>query len=198
MVSPIDLVLSLAAASGPRVVEESLVVTLDGVPVAVDEIPEDHGTRLHAAQGVAAGRVVIDYGASLDSLAPVAATRPADLVRYRRPSRYCESDRLAAVARSEFVGLAGHDLLAGVSSWVGTRLGYVAGAGLLLQFGLTPTGLAAIIALQPVLTAAPLNMGTIVGLLIFSVVCFATLAFFVRGAIRPQRPASPPSAGAHG
>ena len=128
VVSPIDLVLSLAAASGPRVVEESLVVALDGVPVAVDEIPEDHGTRLHVAEGVAAGRLVVDYGASLDSLAPVAATRPADLVRYRRPSRYCESDRLAAVARSEFVGLAGHDLLAGVSSWVGTRLGYVAGS----------------------------------------------------------------------
>ena len=128
VVSPIDLVLSVAAASGPRVVEESLVVTLDGVPVAIDEIPEDHGTRLHVAEGVAAGRLVVDYSASLESLAPVAATRPADLVRYRRPSRYCESDRLAAVARSEFVGLAGHDLLAGVSSWVGTRLGYVAGS----------------------------------------------------------------------
>jgi len=89
-------------------------------------------------------------------------------------------------------------LIGGVLLWRHKRLGYVAGAGLLLQFGLTPTGLAAIIALQPVLTAEPLNAGTIGGLLIFSLVCFATLAFFIRGAIRPQRPAAPPIAGAHG
>jgi len=89
-------------------------------------------------------------------------------------------------------------LIGGVLLWRHKTLGYVAGAGLLLQFGLTPTGLAAIIALQPFLTAAPLDAGTIGGLLIFSVACFATLAFFVRGAIRPQRPASPPIAGVHG
>jgi len=82
--------------------------------------------------------------------------------------------------------------------WRRERLGYVAGAGLLLQFGLTPTGLAVIIALQSVLTAGPLDVGTIIGLLIFSVVCFATLAFFVRGAIRHQRQVSSPIAGAHG
>jgi len=89
-------------------------------------------------------------------------------------------------------------LIGGVLLWRHKSLGYVAGAGLLLQFGLTPTGLAAIIALQPVLTAEPLDAGTIVGLLIFSVVCFATLAFFVRGAIRHQHAASPPIAGTHG
>jgi hypothetical protein len=61
-------------------------------------------------------------------------------------------------------------------------LGYVAGAGLLLQFGLTPTGLAAILALQPVVTGAPLAAGTIIGLLVFSIVCFVPLVFFVRGA----------------
>ena len=66
-----------------------------------------------------------------------------------------------------------------------------------LQFGLTPTGLAAIIAFQPILTASPLDIGTVGGLLIFSVVCFACLAFFVRGAIQPQRPVASPIAGAH-
>jgi hypothetical protein len=89
-------------------------------------------------------------------------------------------------------------LIGGVLLWQHQTLGYVAGAGLLLQFGLTPTGLAAIIALQPVLTAGPLDVGSIIGLLIFSVVCFATLAFFVRGAIRHQRPVASPIAGAHG
>jgi hypothetical protein len=89
-------------------------------------------------------------------------------------------------------------LLGGVLLWQHKRLGYVAGAGLLLQFGLTPTGLAVIIAFQPILTAAPLDVGIIVGLLIFSLVCFASLAFCVRGAIQPQRPVAPPIAGAHG
>jgi transglutaminase-like putative cysteine protease len=128
VISAVDIVLAVAAASGPRIVDESLVVTLDGATVAMTEITEDHGTRLHLADGVAAGRLVVDYAASLDSVGPRSESRPADLVRYRRPSRYCESDRLSAVARSEFAGLAGYDLLSAVSSWVGTRLGYVAGS----------------------------------------------------------------------
>jgi hypothetical protein len=81
-------------------------------------------------------------------------------------------------------------LIGGVLLWRREALGYVAGAGLLLQFGLMPTGLAAIIVLQPFLSAEPLNAGTFVGLLIFSTVCFATLAFFVRGAAERQRGAA--------
>jgi len=86
-------------------------------------------------------------------------------------------------------------LVGGVLLWRRETLGYVAGAGLLLQFGLTPTGLAAIMALQPFLTAEPFDAGTIVGLLIFSAVCFATLTFFVRGAVERQRAAQPPMRG---
>jgi hypothetical protein len=89
-------------------------------------------------------------------------------------------------------------LLAGALLWRHKALGYVAGAGLLLQFGLTPIGMAATLAFQPSLTAAPLDVGLIVGLLIFSLVCFASLAFFIRGAIQPQRPVAPPIAGAQG
>ena len=36
------------------------------------------------------------------------------------------------------------------------------------------------------------------GSLIFSLVCFASLAFFVRGAIQPQHSVAPPIAGAQG
>jgi transglutaminase-like putative cysteine protease len=122
-----DVVLSLAAAAGPAVVDEALVVTIDGEPIGMLELTEDHGTRLHVAT-VRPGRLVVDYSATIDALGPPAATRPVDLIRYLRPSRYCESDRLAALARAEFAGLAGNDLLSAVSSWVGTRLGYVAGS----------------------------------------------------------------------
>ena len=69
--------------------------------------------------------------------------------------------------------------------------------GLLLQFGLTPAGLAAMLVFQPIVTASPLDVEIIVGLLIFSLVCFASLAWFVRGAIQPQRPVTPPIANAH-
>jgi transglutaminase-like putative cysteine protease len=53
---------------------------------------------------------------------------PVDLVRYRRPSRYCESDRLFALARAEFRDLQGLDLLDGITSWVGQRVAYLAGS----------------------------------------------------------------------
>ena len=50
---------------------------------------------------------------------------------YLRPSRYAESDRLAEVARRLFGGLAATgDIVAGVSSWVGTEIGYEAGSSL--------------------------------------------------------------------
>lgn len=73
-------------------------------------------------------------------------------------------------------------LIGGVLLWRRRPLGYVAGAGLLLQFGLTPIALAAILAVQPWLSGAPIDEATIVGLLVFVGVTFVPLAFFVRGA----------------
>ena len=49
-------------------------------------------------------------------------------MRYLRPSRYCEADRLYAFARAEFRGIRGLPLLDAVSSWVGMRVAYVAGS----------------------------------------------------------------------
>ena len=73
-------------------------------------------------------------------------------------------------------------LLGGGLLWRRRPLGYVVGAGLLLQFGLTPIGLAANVALQGFQTATSTDVATISGLLVFSAVSFAPLAFFVRGA----------------
>jgi hypothetical protein len=74
-------------------------------------------------------------------------------------------------------------VLAG-GSLLGRRLplGYVAGAGLLLQYGLTPVGLAANMALRSVLIGSPLDVPTVAVLLVFGIVCFAPLAFFAHGA----------------
>lgn len=128
MITSVDIALSLSVAIGADVIHESLVVSVDDVIVEMVELDDDHGTRLHVADGLPAGRMVVDYQALVTSLAAPQASRAVDLVRYLRPSRYCESDRLAPVARAEFEGLYGADLLSAVSSWVGTRLGYVPGS----------------------------------------------------------------------
>ena len=125
---PIDLVLSVAVAEGPRRRDESLAVTLDGRTVALTEVGDDHGSRLHVAEAVPVGTLIVDYSAVVTTMAESVEVRPVDLLRYLRPSRYCESDKLSPVAHAEFSGLSGAPLLAAVSSWVGTRLGYVPGS----------------------------------------------------------------------
>lgn len=72
----------------------------------------------------------------------------------------------------------------GVLLWRRRTLGYVAGAGLLLQYGLSAVGFVASMALRALLTGSPLDAATSVVLLVFGVVCFVPLAFFVRGAGR--------------
>lgn len=130
---PAEFVLSVAAAAtygragaGTRA-EEALVVTQHGSPVAVREVHDHHGTRLHLCE-VGAGRVLVDYRVVVDGRLDPPEIDELDLVRYRRPSRYCESDTLGPTARAEFGGLEGRDLLAAVSSWVGSHLTYVPGA----------------------------------------------------------------------
>jgi transglutaminase-like putative cysteine protease len=64
----------------------------------------------------------------LTGTAPPAPVTAVDLIRYVRPSRYCESDQLGAVARAEFAGLHDRDLVDAVSSWVGSRVAYISGS----------------------------------------------------------------------
>ncbi len=127
--SPSELAMSFAVAARDGVVAETIDVRLDGVPTGATEIRDAHGTRLHAIRA-REGILTIDYAASLEGREPPARSRERDRLRYLRPSRYCESDELAATANAEFGGLSGHDLLEGVSSWVGTRLDYVPGSSL--------------------------------------------------------------------
>ena len=120
------LELAVAAAHSPR---EELTVTSAGRRVEPREVVDPHGTRLHVLE-VGPGPLPVEYRATVDGPAADVPGSPADELVYLRPSRYCESDVLAPTARSEFAGLAGVDLLAAVSSWVGTRLAYVPGASL--------------------------------------------------------------------
>ncbi|HRL49228.1 MAG TPA: transglutaminase family protein [Propioniciclava sp.] len=128
-----EIVLSVAVAYGG--VEETLQVTLDGVPLEVVEVTAPHGTRLHVLRDVAPGSLVVDYRASVPdghSPGPVSteqvAADPLERITYLRPSRYAESDALAHVAAAGFDGLDGKNLLDAVSSWVGQHLTYVSGS----------------------------------------------------------------------
>ncbi|HEX4256264.1 MAG TPA: transglutaminase family protein [Streptosporangiaceae bacterium] len=125
---PAELVLQVAVAGQAGVtVAEDLVVTHDGQPVAPAEIAIAGEGRVHLLRA-APGRVTVDYLATVEGHAAPPAVTEADRIIYLRPSRYAESDRLAAVAAGEFAGIGAADLLAAVSSWVGTQLSYVPGS----------------------------------------------------------------------
>jgi transglutaminase-like putative cysteine protease len=122
-----DAILSVAASARDRATE-TLSVTLDGVDVLTTELDGGHGTRLHQVLEIAPGTLSIRYDAVVTGRSEPPIVDDVDLIRFLRPSRYCESDRLAGFANSEFRGLENHELLHAVSSWVGTRLVYVSGS----------------------------------------------------------------------
>ena len=117
-----QVILSVAV-NGPTVAE-SLTAVHDGYELAVRELIDAHGTRLHVFD-TPGGRVAIDYRAEVSGALPSPSGAEVDRIRYLRPSRYCESDTLGPTARSQFSGLVGAELLAAVGSWVRTELAYL-------------------------------------------------------------------------
>lgn len=124
---PTSVVFSIAATEGPRFSHEKVEYSIDGTPIEPLEILDLHGTRLHRFD-VPVGRFTAVYEAVVEGQANPAPVDDVDLIRYLRPSRYCESDTLAPTALGEFRGLFGRDLLEAVSSWVGSELSYVPGS----------------------------------------------------------------------
>jgi len=126
--APTRLVLQVAAAHHPGAqVEEQLTLSLDGVVQRAQEFPGPHRGRVHLLD-CRPGQLEISYAATVSGHADEVAAEELDAVTYLRPSRYAESDRLAALAAAEFGGLSVPELVAGVSSWVGDRLDYVSGS----------------------------------------------------------------------
>jgi transglutaminase-like putative cysteine protease len=121
------VVFSIAAAEGARFTREVVDYRVDGRPIVPQDITDAHGTRLHQFD-VPAGRFTARYEAVVEGEAEPAPVEPIDLIRYLRPSRYCESDTLMPTALGEFRGLFGRELLESVSSWVGSELSYVPGS----------------------------------------------------------------------
>jgi transglutaminase-like putative cysteine protease len=119
-------VLQVAVSSvAPADVDEELRVVSGDKPVAVSEVVMPNRGRVHVLTAPP-GRFTVDYRATVTGQADAPAVDEADRVMFLRPSRYAESDRLSATAHAEFAGLVGGaQLLAAVSSWIGSKLSYV-------------------------------------------------------------------------
>lgn len=129
---PSEIVLSVAVARSTTPDDERLAVTLDGQQLAPEEVPGEEGTRLHLLRDVAPGALTVDYRAT-PTAGGAAARGPGegsayDRVRFLRPSRYADLDRLEATARAIFGRLEGADLLRGVTDWVNSNLSYLVGS----------------------------------------------------------------------
>ena len=127
VVEPTEAFLQVAPPRTPGLAEV-LSVRIDGAEQAVTEVEVPGMGRVHRFPA-GCGRLVVAYDATVTGPVPTAAVTPADEITYLRPSRYAEADRLTTVAHAEFGGTTDPpDLLAAVSSWVGTRLAYVPGS----------------------------------------------------------------------
>lgn len=124
------LALQVAAASSTSSFEiEQLAVTLDGRPIAVEEVLVEHGGRVHLIT-CGAGQLAVDYEAIVQRASP--ADQPPTLAERLfavRPSRYCPSDLLESFAEAELTtpeDLADRGRMVG--DWVAGRLRYELGS----------------------------------------------------------------------
>lgn len=127
VLAPATLDLQLAVA-GDRRYDEQLHITSDGRPVEPVELAAPTGGRLHVLQAPA-GRLEISYRCGVERGTAAVPPGPLDRAVYLRPSRYAESDRLAALAAAEFGAVTDQaELLRAVSGWISSRLSYVSGS----------------------------------------------------------------------
>jgi transglutaminase-like putative cysteine protease len=132
--TPASVVLSIAPATGAGVLDvEGLTVTCDDLDffATTRHLTSVHGTRLHV-MSLPAGRIGIHYEAHVEVAEEEHTTEPPDeveLLVYRRPSRFCPSDRLVGLASAELDHVPlGQPRLDALVLWVARRLAYVVGS----------------------------------------------------------------------
>ena len=124
---PARLVFSGAVAQGTPTDRETLSITVDGTEVPATEVSSIAGTRLHVVDAPT-GRLELAYAADVTGSAPTPAVTDAEAIEYTRPSRYCDSDRLANLSHTHFAGLTGFELMSAVTQWVRTKVIYRPGS----------------------------------------------------------------------
>lgn len=124
----VAMAVSVARNTGYTGFEESLSVTAGGEAVALTELSDHHGGRFHYMEFAEPTDVLVEYAATITGFALPEQPGLMELIRYVRPSRYAESDRLLPTAYAEFGGLQGEELLHNVRNWVFSELRYVSGS----------------------------------------------------------------------
>ncbi|MCW2494355.1 transglutaminase family protein [Jatrophihabitans sp.] len=123
------VILQLAASGfAPDQLDETLTVTCDGEPLEITEVTTEAQTRVHLFTA-RPGQVMIDYRATVEGRGALLVPTAADAIVYLRPSRYAESDRLAAFAQNTFGDVVGtRARIAAVVAWTNSHLDYVIGS----------------------------------------------------------------------
>lgn len=119
---------AVARNAGYSSVDEVFEVTADGEPVALTPVGDLHGGILHTLTLEQPATLELNYRAEVSGTAAAAEKDDADLIRYVRPSRYCESDRLLPSSYALFGSMQGGELLSAVREWVSGNLSYVSGS----------------------------------------------------------------------
>ena len=124
----VALAIAVARNPGYTSFDESLSVTAGGEQIPLTELSDHHGGRFHYMEFAEPTEVTVDYAATVGGFADPDETSLMELIRYVRPSRYAESDRLLPTSYAEFGGLQGEELLSAVRRWVNGELRYVSGS----------------------------------------------------------------------
>lgn len=123
-----DLVFSVAVAATNAVVSESLSIVVGGVEQQVEEIPGPVGTRLHRVPAAAVGSLQLTYSATVDEAPAPSPVTELDSIEFLRPSRYCDSDRLASLSNALFGTYGGEELVRRTTQWVLDNITYAPGS----------------------------------------------------------------------
>ncbi|MBX7445587.1 MULTISPECIES: transglutaminase family protein [unclassified Arthrobacter] len=124
----VAMAIAAARNSGYSSFDETLSVTAGGNEVPLTEIADHHGGRFHYMEFTEPAEVTVEYSATVAGRGEPEEASLADRIRYVRPSRYAESDRLLPTAYAEFEGVQGAGLLHAVRNWVNGELRYLSGS----------------------------------------------------------------------
>jgi hypothetical protein len=99
-------------------------------------------------------------------------------------SRTVDALDLMPVWVADFTAIIPTGLVGGLLLWRRDPLGYIGGAGLLLQYSLLFTGVIACLVFPAFYNASPIDVTGIVLLLVWDVMSFVPFVLFVRGTVR--------------
>ncbi|SDW37458.1 Transglutaminase-like superfamily protein [Arthrobacter sp. yr096] len=124
----VAMAIAVARNSGYESLTETLSITSAGGDVPFAELSDHHGGRFQYMEFSEPSEVSVEYRATVHGFGVPDESSPMELIRYVRPSRYAESDRLLPTSYAEFGGLQGAELLHAVRTWVNGELRYVSGS----------------------------------------------------------------------